>query len=231
MRRVVPLVLAIVTILGVTPAAADEPDLVDECGITERSDRTALPWQDICAATFATEVTGHGEGQDDTVTVTVTIVLDGEVDLRTPTEYQAIFSDGDCDFWLMHTDDDALAAASDRVQVRCGPAESVPCDPPILEDLGFFCFTLPDPTYHDIGFSAEGRVVTLTFSTDGDAAGLPLSEGDVIDYFAVATTQQLVAGEGMWDSQCRVKDGAGSECESRFGDHAWTRALGHTITK
>ena len=227
MRGVLVSVMLVIAVWGAVPAAArqdgGEPDLVDECGVTERSDRTALPWQDLCAATFESDV-----AEDGTVTVTVTLSLDGEVDPRTPTAYEAIFSDGDCQYWLMHDDGDALTAPTNHAQVRCGPGEVVTCDPEVLEDLGFFCFTIPDPTFHNIGFVAEGRTAALTFVTSEATTGLPLSEGDMVDSFSVATAQS-VAGEGMWNSQCREHDGRGSECTSDVGDHAWTSVLGHSI--
>lgn len=157
--------LLIAGLLGgglLAPATAQpEPEIADPCGLGAHTvDQQPLPWLDICGASF--DVTRDGG----VPVLRVELEVAADLALRADSSYGVSWRSENCGFAVERHDggDGGLGSAAERrpvaqLAVSCEPNRAVPCDPEVLEDLGFFCVHIPPGQRFDVteGYAEDGN--------------------------------------------------------------------------
>ncbi|HVM28561.1 MAG TPA: hypothetical protein VM433_12950 [Mycobacteriales bacterium] len=219
--------LLIAGLLGgglLAPATAQpEPEIADLCGLGAHTvDQQPLPWLDICGASF--DVTRDGG----VPVLRVELEVAADLALRADSSYGVSWRSENCGFAVERHDggDGGLGSVAERrpvaqLAVSCEPNRAVPCDPEVLEDLGFFCVHIPPGQRFDVteGYAEDGNRLSWTVRFDGRLAPwAPVHEPGAVLTRTSAITGANVAGSTLGSWSCQAPGGGPWRCRNSVGD-------------
>jgi hypothetical protein len=208
--------------VGSAGASVEEPEILDPCGVGAHSvDQQPLPWLDICAGWFDVEIL------DEVPELTVTLQVASDLGTRTDGTWRMGWRSGECGFQLERHDHgggdvtDLGPKPAVELLVRCEPARRVDCDPPQLEDLGFFCVHIPEDQRFDVtdGYAEDGDRLTWRVRFDGELADYAhLHEPGAVLTATSAQTATNISGAMLSLNSCQRGADDPWRCRSQVGD-------------